>query len=142
MREVLKTRKPPKAQKKLGSYAPKLTFAWLLFSYSLICMASDTENTLKETDTEEVIVTSQMREETLVSVPISIAVIDEALIKNAAAINLSDLEFASPSINFGRGGRNTRGEIAIRGIGDFSRNIGNDARVVVYVDGVPMVRSS
>ncbi|MFT5082758.1 MAG: iron complex outermembrane receptor protein, partial [Lentisphaeria bacterium] len=42
----------------------------------------------------------------------------------------------------GRGGRNTRGEIAIRGIGDFSRNIGNDARVVVYVDGVPMVRSS
>jgi iron complex outermembrane receptor protein len=52
------------------------------------------------------------------------------------------METSIPNINFGRGDRNSRGEIAIRGIGDYSRNVGTDARVAVYIDGVLTGRSS
>jgi len=91
---------------------------------------------------EELIVTAQMRDENLNEVPISISVLGKEVIESSAATGLSQLEYAVPSINFGRGGRKSRGEIAIRGVGDFSRNIGTDSRVVVYIDDVPLGRSS
>ncbi len=91
---------------------------------------------------EEVTVTAQMREENVQSVPIAIGVYNKDFIANIGASSLTDTEYAIPNINFGTGGRNTRGEIAIRGVGAYSRNIGSNARVVVYVDGVLTGRSS
>ncbi len=91
---------------------------------------------------EEITVTAQMREENVQSVPIAIGVYKEEFIANIGAKSLTDMEYAIPNINFGNGSRDTRGEIAIRGVGAYSRNIGTDARVVVYVDGVLTGRSS
>jgi iron complex outermembrane receptor protein len=91
---------------------------------------------------EEVIVTAQMREENAQSIPLAIGVYDEKFIDLVGASSLTEMEAAIPNINFGRGDRNTRGEIAIRGVGDYSRNIGTDARVAVYIDGVLTGRSS
>ena len=91
---------------------------------------------------EEVIVTAQKRNESLSDVPIAIDVVAGEFIESANVIGLSQLEYAIPSVNFGAGGRKTRGEIAIRGVGDYSRNIGTEARVAVYVDEVPLGRSS
>lgn len=91
---------------------------------------------------EEVFVTAQKRDENLLSVPISINVIQGDYIGKSGAFGLSELETSIPSINFGRGGRRTRGEIAIRGVGGFARNIGSQGRVVVYVDDVPLGRST
>ncbi len=91
---------------------------------------------------EEVIVTAQKRSENLYAVPVAIDVIDGEYIAKSSALGLSELEMAIPSLNFGRGGRRTRGEIAIRGVGGFARNIGSNARVVVYVDEVPLGRST
>ncbi|MFL0802238.1 MAG: TonB-dependent receptor [Agarilytica sp.] len=91
---------------------------------------------------EEVIVTAQKRDENLLSVPIAIDVINGSFISESGALGLSELESAIPSVNFGRGGRKTRGEISIRGVGGFARNIGSDGRVVVYVDDVPLGRST
>lgn len=91
---------------------------------------------------EEVFVTAEKRTKALSDVPIAIQVLDASFIENGANLGLSDLEYAMPSVNFGRGGRRTRGEITIRGVGGFSRNIGSDGRVAVYVDDVPLGRSS
>lgn len=91
---------------------------------------------------EEVIVTAQMRDETIQSIPIAIGVYDKKFIEQVGASSLTEMESAIPNINFGRGDRNTRGEIAIRGVGDYARNIGTNARVAVYIDGVLTGRSS
>ncbi len=91
---------------------------------------------------EEVIVTAQMRDESAQSIPIAIGAYDKKFIDQVGASSLADMESAIPNINFGAGDRNTRGEIAIRGIGDYSRNIGTNARVAVYIDGVLTGRSS
>jgi iron complex outermembrane receptor protein len=91
---------------------------------------------------EEVIVTAQMRDESVQSIPIAIGVYDKKFIDQVGASSLTEMESAIPNINFGRGDRNTRGEIAIRGVGDYSRNIGTNARVAVYIDGVLTGRSS
>lgn len=91
---------------------------------------------------EEVIVTAQMREEKLQTIPVSIGAYDKTFISTVGASSLTEMEMATPSINFGSGDRSTRGEIAIRGIGDYARNIGTNARVAVYIDGVLTGRSS
>lgn len=91
---------------------------------------------------EEVFVTAQKRDENLMSVPVAVDVISGKFIASTGAFGLSELEMAIPSVNFGRGGRKTRGEISIRGVGGFARNIGTGGRVVVYIDDVPLGRSS
>lgn len=91
---------------------------------------------------EEVVVTAQMREESLQSIPVAIGVYSSEFIGQLGASSLTEMETAIPSLNFGSGDRNTRGEITIRGVGDYARNIGTNARVAVYVDGVLTGRSS
>lgn len=91
---------------------------------------------------EEVLVTAQMRNESIQNIPLAIGVYDKKLVDQIGASSLTEMEVAIPSLNFGSGDRNTRGEIAIRGIGDYSRNIGTNARVAVYIDGVLTGRSS
>jgi iron complex outermembrane recepter protein len=94
------------------------------------------------TKIDEVIVTAQFRAEQAQSVPIAMSLYNKDALEKISAQSLTDIEHAVPNINFGSGGRDTRGEIAIRGIGGYSRNIGINARVAVYVDGVLTGRSS
>lgn len=91
---------------------------------------------------DEVLVTAQMRAESAQNIPLAIGVYDKQLIDRIGASSLTEMETAIPSLNFGSGDRNTRGEITIRGVGDYARNIGTNARVAVYVDGVLTGRSS
>ena len=100
------------------------------------------EKSTPKNTVEEVVVTAQKRPENVLNVPISINVIESQYIDLSNSENLQQLETAMPSVNFGRGDRKTRGEISIRGIGGFSRNIGTDARTVVYIDDIPQGRSS
>ncbi len=113
-----------------------------LFSAQLLLTSPFTIAEDNERHIEEVFVTAQKREENLMSVPVAIDVIDGKFIESTGAFGLSELEMAIPSVNFGRGGRKTRGEISIRGVGGFARNIGTGGRVVVYIDDVPLGRSS
>ncbi len=104
--------------------------------------ASEIQPQLNAPRLEEVIVSAQKRDESLMSVPIAMDVIGQDFLEGSGAVGLSEIEAALPSVNFGRGGRKTRGEIAIRGVGDFARNIGTNGRAVVYIDDVPLGRSS
>ncbi len=113
-----------------------------LFSAQLLLTSTFATAENNEKHIEEVFVTAQKRDENLMSVPVAVDVIPGKFIESTGAFGLSELEMAIPSVNFGRGGRKTRGEISIRGVGGFARNIGTGGRVVVYIDDVPLGRSS
>jgi hypothetical protein len=85
---------------------------------------------------EEVLVTARHREESLQQVPLSISAIGGDAIKEARITTMQDLQHSVPNLVFGETGSSGETHIGIRGIGDFSRNIGFDTRVGVYVDGV------
>lgn len=110
----------------------------LLPAYSL----AEKNDTRSENALEEIVVTAQLREKNLLTLPMAIDLYDAGFLAASSAKELDDLELAAPSLHFGRSGRKTRGEIGIRGISDFARNIGGSGRVAVYVDEVPLSRSS
>jgi len=85
---------------------------------------------------EEVLVTARHREESLQQVPISISAVRGDVIIEARMTSMQDLEHSVPNLVFGETGSSGETFIGIRGIGDFSRNIGFDTRVGVYIDGV------
>jgi iron complex outermembrane recepter protein len=99
----------------------------------------DEEDAVRGLDT--IVVTAQKRAENVQDVPISITAFNDATLIKLGATSLRGIEAATPNLTFGSGGRASRGEIGIRGVTDNSRNIGSDARVGVYVDGVYMGRS-
>ena len=91
---------------------------------------------------EEVLVTAEKRETRLQTTSIAASAYLDSEIQKQGATTLADLESRMPSVNFGAGNRSNRGELVVRGIGGYSRNIGIDARTGVYIDGVYIGRSS
>ncbi len=90
---------------------------------------------------EEIIVTAQKRAESSQNVPISIQAIGADTLDKLGATQVTDLAQSAPSLNIG-GVPGSQRSMGLRGVVDFSRNIGIDARMGVYVDGVYQGRSS
>ena len=85
---------------------------------------------------EEIVVTARHREEDVTAVPISISAVGGEAIEERRIDTLQELEHAVPNLVFGETGTSGETFVGLRGIGDFSRNIGFDTRVGVYIDGV------
>ena len=85
---------------------------------------------------EEIVVTARHRAENIQSVPISMSAVNGGMIAEQRIDTLQGLEHSVPNLVFGETGSSGETHIGIRGIGDFSRNIGFDTRVGVYIDGV------
>lgn len=85
---------------------------------------------------EEIVVTARHRAESIQSVPISMSAVSGNALQDARITTLQGLEHSVPNLVFGETGSSGETHIGIRGIGDFSRNIGFDTRVGVYIDGV------
>jgi iron complex outermembrane receptor protein len=90
---------------------------------------------------EEVIVTAQKRNESSQDVPISIQAFSADGMEKLGATELFDLAKSAPSLSTG-GIPGSNAISGLRGVADFSRNIGIDARMGVYIDGVYQGRSS
>jgi iron complex outermembrane receptor protein len=92
------------------------------------------------TSLEEIVVTAQLRTQSLQDVPIAMQVVDSTLIKDVAAENLGDLNGFVPGLVVSDSSP-TQPRYQIRGIqtGDFG--IGTDPAVGVYVDGIYAARS-
>lgn len=89
---------------------------------------------------EEVVVTARKRAESLQEVPISVSVVGIATMEKIGATKVRDLEYVVPNLVFS-GFWDTQASIAIRGVGDFTRNMGYEMRVGIYVDGIFAGRS-
>ena len=79
---------------------------------------------------DTLMVTAQRRAQNIQDVPISIAAFDEDRINVLGATDLGELSFATPNFNIQNNGS------SVRGVFSQSRNIGSDARLAVYIDGV------
>ena len=89
-----------------------------------------------DTAIDEIVVTARHRAEDIQTVPISMTAVGATAIEENRATTMQDLEHLVPNLVFGETGTTGETHIGIRGIGDFSRNIGFDTRVGVYIDGV------
>ncbi len=93
-------------------------------------------NTFAQTNSfalEEVIVTSQKRQQSLQDVPISVAVVQGQKLEEAGVENLEDLTVLLPNIHFTETGIST--QVRVRGIGS-GNSQGFEQSVGTYVDGI------
>ncbi|MCF8473315.1 MAG: TonB-dependent receptor [Emcibacter sp.] len=86
-----------------------------------------------ETVLEEIVVTSQYREQSLKDVPISVSVVSGDFIKANAIQKMADLQFSVPNFTMAESGIGTN--VFIRGIGS-GNNQGFEQSVGIYVDGI------
>ena len=75
-------------------------------------------------------------------IPISVQAFSSDAIDRLGANSLSDLSQAAPSLDIGGLGKGGSQQwMGMRGVVDFARNVGIDARMGVYIDGVFQGRS-
>ena len=89
---------------------------------------------------EGIRVTAQKRSQRLVDVPVSVTAISKDIVKSTSSERLSDLQTVVPNLSI-ESDNSFVGVIRLRGVGDYSRNIGYDTRVGVFLDGVYMGQS-
>lgn len=89
-----------------------------------------------QTAEEEIVVTARQRAESAQRVPIAITSVGADALAEARIDTLQEVEYSVPNLVFGESGSSGETHVGMRGIGDFSRNIGFDTRVGVYIDGV------
>ncbi|NOZ41986.1 MAG: TonB-dependent receptor [Alphaproteobacteria bacterium] len=89
---------------------------------------------------ENIIVTAQKRSERLKDVPISMSVLSDVQLHQTGVRDLKSIAEYIPNLQISQS-NDFRSTVTIRGVGAQSRNIGFDARVGVYVDGVYMGQS-
>jgi iron complex outermembrane receptor protein len=110
-----------------------ITLNFLLFS-TLIC-AQETPVFKSDNTMEVIVVTAQKRVENIQEVPISIGIFNDEQIEKMALRQLNEVAEFLPNFKMSQT-NDFSSSISIRGIGSHSRNIGFDARVGLYLDGV------
>ncbi len=90
---------------------------------------------------EEVMVTAQKRSESSQDVPISVQAFGAQTLEQLGATEVMDLSRSAPSLSVGGVPGNIQ-QMGIRGVVDYSRNVGINARMGVYIDGVYQGRSA
>jgi iron complex outermembrane receptor protein len=89
----------------------------------------------------EIVVTARRRAESLQDVPVSVTAFDQTQLEASGIKSLRDMSRLMPGVQFTeRGSLST--QLTIRGVGGDSRNIGIEAGVGMYLDGVYVPRTS
>jgi outer membrane receptor protein involved in Fe transport len=91
---------------------------------------------------EEIVVTVQRREQSIMDVPVAVSALSGAQIQEAGIKDLWDLQQNVVGLIVGRSQTSTSTNFAIRGIGSTSNNFGVESSVGLYVDGVYRSRQS
>ena len=119
---------------RLGSLLP-LTAAGIAFSPA----------SLAQEDTaifEEIVVTVQRREQSIMDVPVAVSALSGAEIQAAGIKDMFDLQQNVVGLIVGQSQTSTSTNFSIRGIGSTSNNFGVESSVGLYVDGVYRSRQS
>jgi len=89
---------------------------------------------------EEIIVTAQLREQSLQEVPISLTAIGGDTLQTRQIDSFDQLQFVVPGINFTAGLSARQSATTIRGIGTSLFNEGIEGSVAIVIDGIVMGR--
>ena len=111
-------------------------------AYSLVAMAIPGVPAVADEagPIEEIIVSAQRRDQSLQDVPSAVSVFSGSAIEQTSVRELAEIADYLPNFRIARLDDFTSA-VSIRGVGAFSRNIGFDTRVGVYVDGVYLGQS-
>lgn len=90
---------------------------------------------------EEVVVTSQKREQKLSDVPIAVSVLGTDQIDASFSSNLESLQALVPSVSIRTGNTTRNSALTVRGIGTISFSVGAEPSVSTVVDNVVLGRS-
>ncbi len=85
---------------------------------------------------DEIIVTSNKREQTLQDIPVSVTVTSGDTIQKAAIQDIGDLQSVVPTLRVSQLQSSTNTSFSIRGFGNGSNNEGIEPSVGVFIDGV------
>ena len=124
-----------KSTKKLSTKYLLLLF--IMFFSTVISAEEQQKSLVLESDSniEIIVVTAQKRVENIQEVPISIASFSNEDIERMAFRQLNEIAEFVPNLKMSQT-NDFSSSITIRGVGSSSRNIGFDARVGLYLDGV------
>ena len=89
----------------------------------------------------EIVVTARRRAESLQDIPLSVTAFDSAALETAGVNSFRDMARLMPGVQFTERG-SLSAQLTIRGVGGDSRNIGIEAGVGMYLDGVYIPRTS
>ena len=112
-----------------------LSFFLIIFATNLSAEEDKKAKVLANNKMETIIVTAQKRVENIQEVPISIASFSSESIERMALRQLNEISEFVPNVKMSQT-NDFFSSIVIRGVGSPSRNIGFDARVGLYLDGV------
>lgn len=87
---------------------------------------------------DEIIVTSQKREQSLQSIPISVTAFDAAALEIKQIETFSDLQFSTPNVNYTATNFAGGGNFQIRGIGSAAVGASGDGGVGIHINDAPM----
>lgn len=118
-----------------------LTMALLLISAAQ-AQTTSREDTSAQRTIEEIVVTSQRREQTLARVPIAVDVMDADALKAAKVTTLQEIAFISPSLTFTDDVFGSNINFAIRGLGSFAPQGNIEQAVGVVLNGIPLSRAA
>lgn len=90
----------------------------------------------------EIVVTARQRTENLQNTPFSITAVGAEKLQNLNVRSTMDLDNKVPGLVLRPDNNRLQPFIAVRGVGDISRNPGIDTRTGIYLDGVPLGRST
>lgn len=99
------------------------------------------DNADNDNPLEEILVTAQKREATLLETPIAVSAVGGAEIERAQARDIRDLQTLVPSLQVNTFNSSTDTAFSIRGIGSSTFNFGIEPAVGVFVDGVYRARN-
>ena len=104
------------------------------------CLAAEEATDEEQTFIEEIIVTAEKREESILEVPLTMSAFSEQMIEETGMTNSADLEQLVPGLQVGN--HQSGNGLAIRGISSqLNREGHTDLAVAVYVNGVYTVDS-
>lgn len=119
---------------RLGALLP-LAVAGL--AYNTTAVAQDEEQIF-----EEIVVTVQRREQSIMDVPVAVTAVSGAEIQAAGIRDMFDLQQNVPGLIVGQSQTSTSTNFSIRGVGSTANNFGVESSVGLYVDGVYRSRQS
>ena len=90
---------------------------------------------------EEITVTAQKRAESSQDTPITISAFGEEFLKESNIVGVDKLVGYTPGLN-GSTQRDTVGSFTVRGIGTYAFSVGVDNSVGMFIDDVPIARTS
>ncbi|MFW6092574.1 MAG: TonB-dependent receptor [Pseudomonadota bacterium] len=130
-------------QRHTAPSVPRPALAFMVAVAVTMSSAESRAEAERQNALEQVVVTAQKREESLQEIPIAITAFDTETLEELGVTDIGDLTGQAPGLIVQPTvGGSVNAAISIRGSGLSTNNLSRDASVGLYLDGVPIAKTS